>query len=187
VNPSCALKLCQDISLVQVTLEHAANMARWMEDPIISHNLGLRSTPSLEKTIIWIENALQSQDIYPFAILYKGQHVGNVIVDRIDRYLETGRLSIYIGEESARGIGAGLTGIYLALDQCFNTLGLHKVWITVHTRNFPSIRTFTRLGFSLEGILREEFYLDGERLSVFYMGLLRDEFLHLKIDPAENL
>jgi RimJ/RimL family protein N-acetyltransferase len=43
------------------------------------------------------------------------------------------------------------------------------------------------LGFSLEGILREEFYLDGERLSVFYMGLLRDEFLHLKIDPAENL
>jgi RimJ/RimL family protein N-acetyltransferase len=186
VNSSSVLKLCQDVTLVQLALGHAANMARWMEDPTVSRNLGLRSKPSLEKTIAWIENALKSQEICPFAILFKEQHVGNVIVDRIDHYLGVGRLSVYIGERSARGSGVGLTGIYLALNECFSTLGLHKVWLTAHIRNFPSIHTFSRLGFSLEGILRDEFLLDGERLSVLYMGLLRDEFLRLVVDYAEN-
>jgi RimJ/RimL family protein N-acetyltransferase len=185
VSPNSVLKLNQYVTLTPLSVKHAANMFFWMEDPIVSQNLGLRNTPSLEKTIIWIKSALKSKDIHPFAVLLKEQHVGNVIIDRIDRYLATGRLSVYIGEESARGSGIGLTCIYLALTKCFDNLALHKVWITVHTRNFPSINTFARLGFSLEGILRDEFLLDGERLSVFYMGLLRDEFLTLAINRIE--
>ena len=186
MNPSPALKIRQDVTLVQLAIQHAANMARWMEDPIVSHNLGLRSEPSLEKTIAWINNALQSPDMRPFAVLFKEQHVGNVVIDRIDRHLAAGRLSVYIGDSSARGSGIGLTSIYLALEQCFNDLALHKVWVTVHTRNFPSMNAFHRLGFSVEGVLRDEFLLDGERLSVFYLGLLRDEFLRYAATRVEN-
>jgi hypothetical protein len=32
------------------------------------------------------------------------------------------------------------------------------------------------LGFSVEGVLRDEFWLEGQRLNVFYMGMLAEEF-----------
>jgi len=186
VIPTSTLKLRQDVTLIRLAVEHAPKMSVWMEDPAVSQNIGLRSKPSLEKTIQWINNALKSQDIYPYAILLKGQYVGNVIIDRIDRYLDMGRLSVYIGEPNARGSRVGLTGIYLALKECFSSLSLNKVWVTVHVRNIASILTFNRLGFSVEGLLRDEFILDGKRLSVLYMGLLRDEFPLFKNNQEEN-
>lgn len=173
------LKLRQDVKIAPLTLEHASNMYQWMRDPTVSRNIGLRSEPSLEKTITWITNALQDPLIRPFAVLLNGQHVGNVILDRVDTYLASARLSAYIGEPSARRSGVGLTAIYLTLLEGFENMGSHKIWLTVHSRNFAAIDTYARLGFVLEGILRDEFWLDGERVAVLYMSLLYDNFKRL--------
>ncbi len=177
------LKLRPDVTIIPLAVEHAAKMYCWMGDPVVAHNLGLRSEPSLEKTISWITYALQDPLIQPLAVLLSGQHVGNVILDRIDTYLATARMSVYIGESSARGAGVGLTAVYLALAEGFKNLNLYKIWLTVHTRNFPAINVYSRLGFVLEGILRGEFWLDGQRVDVLYMGLLHTDFKQLVIDP----
>jgi len=62
--------------------------------------------------------------------------------------------------------------------------GLHKVWLTVHVRNSRAICAYARLGFEVEGVLRDGFLLAGERLAALYMGLLRDDFLALETDVA---
>lgn len=176
------LRIRNDIELFPLTLEHAPNMYRWMRDTTVSLNIGLRSEPSLEKTKAWITNALQDPSIYPFAILLDGSHVGNVILDRIDNYLQMARLSVYIGEPSTRHLGVGLTGIYLALNEGFNKMKLYKIWLTVHARNYAAINTYTQLGFVLEGILRNEFKFEGQRLNLLYMGLLFDDFKSLYVE-----
>lgn len=173
------IRLRPDVHITPLALEHAPNMYRWMCDPTISQNLGLRSEPSAERTEAWITTALQDSSINAYAVLLNGQHVGNVILDHVDTYLSSARLSVYIGEPSARQSGVGATGLYLTLQHGFAQMLLHKVWLTVHSRNFRAINTYSRLGFVLEGILRDEFWLDGQRMDALYMGLLSRDFEQL--------
>jgi RimJ/RimL family protein N-acetyltransferase len=172
----------KDVIIKDLSLDLAPNMFRWMCDPAVSSNIGLREKPSLEKTQSWITKALQDPSMRPYAIMYDGNHVGNVTLDRIDNYLSSSRFSIYIGEPSARQVGGvGCTGTYLALREAFSSLGFHKIWLTVHVRNFPAINVYRKLGFSLEGILRDEFWLDGQRINLLYMGLLKEEYERLSV------
>ena len=170
------VQLRQDVTVAPLSLAHAANMYRWMCDPEISRNIGLRTEPSLNKTIAWINGARENPLIEAFAAFLGAEHVGNVVLDRIDRHLDSARLSVYIGEATARGSGVGRTAIYRTLCEGFRRLNLHKVWLTVHNQNIPAIKTYIQLGFALEGILRDEFWCDGERVPVFYFGLVRQEF-----------
>lgn len=180
------LKLRSDVKVVPLALAHAPNMFRWMCDPVIRKNIGLRSEPSLERTEAWIKNALQDPTMCPFAVLLDNQHVGNVVLDRIDSYLASARLSVYIGEPSARRAGVGLTAVYRALLEGFQNLSLHKIWLTVHCQNYAAIHMYTKLGFTLEGILRDEFWLDGQRVNVLYMGLLHDDLKRLAIEVEKD-
>lgn len=173
-----------DVVITSLSREHAANMYRWMCDPEVRCNLGLRREPSLAESLRWVHNAQEDASICAFAIMHAGLHVGNVILDRIDKYLSSARLSVYIGEAQARGAGIGSTAIRLCLERGFEQMGLHKVWLTAHCRNFAAINTYSRLGFVLEGVLRDEFLLGDERLNVFYMGILRQDFHKLAFAGA---
>jgi RimJ/RimL family protein N-acetyltransferase len=147
-------------------------MARWMRDPAVAGGLGLRSQPDLPSTIAWIEAASADDTRRPFAIMRGGEHVGNIVLDMLDAHLATARLSIYIGEASARGAGIAQRAITLAARHAADDLRLHKLWLTVHAANAPAIAAYERTGFVVEGTLRGEFLLDGVRTDALRMGLL---------------
>jgi len=178
------LTLRGDVSIGPLTPDHAPNMFAWMEDPEVSANVGLSRPASLENTRAWIAAALSGTTVCPYAIIVAGRHVGNVILDQRDSHLESARLSVYVGPRESRGSGVGVTGMYLALQDGFAAHGLNKVWLTVHARNSRAICAYARLGFEVEGVLRDGFLLAGERLSALYMGLLRKDFLALETDVA---
>jgi [ribosomal protein S5]-alanine N-acetyltransferase len=173
-----------DIHIAPLGFEHADKMFRWMTDPAVSENLGLRSAPSMEKTQSWLRHAIEDPNMRGYAIWAGGHHVGNLIFDRIDSYLASARLSIYVGEPGARGKGVGLTAVRLGLAEAFGSLSLHKVWLTVHIHNLPAIRAYLRAGFVMEGILRDEFRLNGRLVAAFYMGILREEFERSQAESA---
>lgn len=166
-----------DVRLADLTAAHAPAMYRWMCDPIVSKNVGLRSEPSLEKTLAWLERVATDDAVAARAILLDGVHVGNVVLDQIDRHVSRARLSIYIGEAATRGHGVGKSALALALDLAFGALGLHKVWLTVHAKNQAAIAAYQAVGFAIEGTHRDEFILDGARLDEIYMGVLRSDQL----------
>jgi RimJ/RimL family protein N-acetyltransferase len=163
------------IQLVRLNQAHAEAMYQWMCDPEVRDNVGVRSEPSLARTGVWIEQATQDPAVAPFAIELEGVHVGNVVLDRIDNHLATCRLSIYVGESQARGKGVGRAAVERAVQHAFNTLGLNKVWLTVHVYNAPAIAAYVAAGFAVEGILRDEFVLRGKRCAAFYMSVLKQE------------
>ena len=165
-----------DLRLAPLGREHADATYRWVCDPEVADNIGLGREPSLEKTLDWIEESARDPKLAARAILRADQHIGNVVLDRIDRHLDAARLSIYLGEERFRSHGAGTWAVYLALREGFEELLLHKIWLTVHARNHRGLNAYCRLGFAIEGVLRDEFILRGERIDRFSMGLLRSEF-----------
>jgi len=175
------IKLRADVSITQLQLKHANNLYQWVCDPAIAVAIGLSHAPSLEYTLEWIQNSLDDPLISAYALIHNQLHVGNIVLDRVDRYLKTARLSVYVGTPSLRGLGVGTTGIYYALLDGFEKFDLHKVWLTVHINNQAAVKAYTKLNFKIEGTLRDEFLIEGHRLAAYYMGLLRNEFDELTI------
>ena len=180
MNNSQIVRLRTDVLLIPVAIEHANAMYRWMQDPDISTNIGLHNKPSLDRTTQWITNVIDDRTVLARAIILNGNHVGNVVLDHNDIYLATARLSIYIGEPKARQGGVGTTAIHALLREGFQERSLYKVWLTVHINNTVAIKTYMRVGFMLEGILRDEFILNSKRVSLLYMGITRSDFQHLE-------
>lgn len=168
----------KDVELVSLDLHHAEAMFRWVSDPGIAENIGLRRKPSLELTREWIERSKSDSNTNAFAILQKSKHVGNVVLDQHDPIILSSRLSIYIGEPEARGCGVGKSAGYLAANIQFTLFHRRKIWLIVHTENAAAIATYKSIGFQIEGTHRQEFHMLGTYADVFYMGLLSDEFPH---------
>jgi RimJ/RimL family protein N-acetyltransferase len=175
------LQLNPAVRIGGIRLSHAPAMFRWMGDPVVARNIGLRQKPSLKKTRDWIRRASHDPTIRPCAVLLAGKHVGNVVLDRIDSYLATARLSVYIGEQEALGKGVARTAIYLVLKRAFGAGNLHKVWLNVHERNAPALKLYTRIGFVVEGVLRDEFRLGNRRVDALLMSVLRTEFRQIRV------
>ncbi|RJS25870.1 hypothetical protein DRW03_05190 [Corallococcus sp. H22C18031201] len=169
-----------EVRLAPLSLAHAPAMLRWMREPSVRWGVGVRSEPSMARTVEWIHRALSPDSgVHAFAILEAGQHVGNVVLDRVDAWLGTARLSIYVGESTHRGRGVGRAAVNLVLRHAFRTLGLFKVWLVVHEENAAARRTYASLGFVEEGRLRGEFLLGERRVDALYMGLLASEMPHV--------
>ena len=163
------------VTLGRLRAGYAPAIVRWLRDPIVSANLGLRSEPTLAKTRAFIATAKTDDEVCARAILVDGKHVGNVVLDQIDRKVGKARLHIYVGDAEARGHGVGRRAVALALELAFEELGLRKVWLTVHERNLAAVRAYQAAGFVVEGTHRAEFALGNELLDELYMGILRAE------------
>ena len=162
----------EDIELTPLTSDHAAATAGWMTDPAVTSGLGLTRETSPDYTKAWIDAAQADPSIAAFAIMSAGRHVGNVVLDRIDPWLDICRLYIFVGAPDARGKGVGEAAVRLAADYAFEALELFKVWLTVHAQNTVAIRAYERCGFAVEGVLRGEFLLEGQRIDAVRMSLL---------------
>lgn len=174
-----ARRAAPDVTLAPLRPGHAPAMVRWLKDPAVSQNLGLRTAPTLARTKAFIATAraaAAARDLdapCPRAILLGDRHVGTVVLDQIDRHLGKARLHIYVGDPAARGHGVGQRAVALAVALAFGELALRKVWLTVHVRNEAAIRAYAAAGFATEGVHRGEFLLGGEHLDELYMGILR--------------
>ena len=172
-----AVRLRADVTLAHLTESCAARILAWVRTPDVGEAIGLSHIPTMERTLSWIAAARAREDIWAWAVCWKGEHVGNVVFDQVDRKAGTARLSVYLGRQDARSQGVGTTAIYRALARAFCEERLHKVWLTVHAENMAAIKVYTKLGFRVEGTLREAFVLGDRRLDASYMGLLAHEFL----------
>ena len=164
-----------EIELRPLQSAHAEAMLRWMLDPEIADNVGLRSTPTLERTQAWIART----DVDAQAIYFAGRHVGNVVLDQFDDYLQTARLSVYLGEPSARGRGVAREALRMALAHGFGGRQLYRIWLTVHARNARALALYNGLGFRQEGVLRGDVLLRGDRVDAVLLSMLRSEFENL--------
>jgi RimJ/RimL family protein N-acetyltransferase len=76
-----------------------------------------------------------------------------------------------------QGKGYATEAVRAVLDRLFRLQGLHKVTGECDARNTPSAALLERLGFTREGLLRQQTYLKGEWTDDLIYGLLADEWL----------
>lgn len=81
----------------------------------------------------------------------------------------------YFFLRGAWGNGYAVEASRVAIDFAFRELGLHRVWGKCHADNKGSARVMEKLGMSLEGIMREHYWMrDHWRSSCLYAVLDRE-------------
>jgi RimJ/RimL family protein N-acetyltransferase len=151
----------------------------WMNDEGITGTLAMRYPMSLAREADWVERATRGQDpselTFAICIAEGDRHIGNCGLVQIDRDNRTATLGIFIGEKDCHGRGFGEEAVRLLCRFAFEEMDLHKIRLDVYATNPGAARTYERVGFLREGLLREETHRRGRRIDVIRMGLLRQE------------
>jgi ribosomal-protein-alanine N-acetyltransferase len=104
-----------------------------------------------------------------------GELLGTVELDAVDFRRSQAELGYWIRTDRA-GRGFTTEAARAALFYAFGTLSLHKVRADVAVGNTPSARVLEKLGFSLEGTLREDRPIGGVFTDHWRYGLLARDF-----------
>ncbi len=125
----------------------------------------------------YINSYSNSKDGMILGIFLKrsSRHIGNITLHQIDWRNMNAEIGVLIGEKKCRGKGYATEAIRLVIDHAFNKLNLRKLYTGMVKDNEASKRAFEKVGFKVEGILREHFYLNGRYHDCYRMGLLKNE------------
>ncbi|MDF1876170.1 GNAT family N-acetyltransferase, partial [Sulfurimonas sp. SAG-AH-194-I05] len=101
-------------------------------------------------------------------------HIGNIKIGPINRIHRKADISFFIGNKDYWSKGYAKESIELILEYAFNILNLHKLCAGVYEDNIGSKKTLENNGFIVEGIKKDECYIDSKWTNVYILGKIND-------------
>ena len=149
----------------------------WLNDPNINKFLEVRHQISTKQSCIdFITSMNQDIDNYLFGIFDKSNaHIGNAKLGFINNYYHRGQISLFIGDTSFWGKGAGLEAVNLLTTFGFEALKLQRIEAGCYESNLASLKTFLKAGYTIEGIMRNHVISAGEYEGCYWLGKLAHE------------
>jgi len=154
----------------------------WRNDPEIRDNaLGYRFPVTEVMEEKWIAHALDDQSrtrvIFAIEDRKDGRLVGLIYLTEIDWISRVASFGIMIGDKARQGRGIATDAMHLILRYAFSCLNLRKICLRVADYNTRAQALYDRLGFAVEGRLRQHVYLEDTFHDVILMALFRDDYL----------
>jgi RimJ/RimL family protein N-acetyltransferase len=122
----------------------------------------------------WVGMLLR--DKHAWVILYDGKLVGSIRLSDVNPADRRATLLVGILDPDCLGKGIGSEAMRLVAGYAFDTLKLHRIFVRVIAFNDRAIAAYQKIGFQLEGRLREAAFIDGTYYDDLMMGLLEHEF-----------
>jgi RimJ/RimL family protein N-acetyltransferase len=148
-------------------------LRRWMQDRYGRHFLLSCSTAQKLELEPMLTNPSNAVGILS---LIDGMPIGAVAYLDIDKGQRRAELRKLIGEKSARGRGLAEEATRLWILYGGEQLGLEKIYVSTLQTHLRNIELNESIGFQVEGLLKREVLVEGERRDVLRMGLCFDEF-----------
>jgi RimJ/RimL family protein N-acetyltransferase len=174
------------VRLRAITREDLPVFVGWLNDPDVSRNISIYYVQSLEQEEKWFQDSLthpveeqalaieiQDQDNWKLA--------GDVGFLNFDQHERSAELGIFIGDKTAWDKGFGTETMQLMVDYGFATLNLNRIYLRVYETNPRGMRCYEKVGFQLEGRMRQAHYLDGKYIDVLLMSILKSEWIEQKM------
>ncbi|RHW43403.1 N-acetyltransferase [Neobacillus notoginsengisoli] len=135
---------------------------------------------SLDETRHFVENIIlnsTSSKSYIIEDREGNTAIGVTSLINIDTKNRNAECIIDIGEKEFWGKGYGTEALKLLLEYAFLELNLHRVSLRVFSLNERAIHIYNKLGFTKEGVMRENLYRNGKWHDIIIMGVLKKEFM----------
>jgi [ribosomal protein S5]-alanine N-acetyltransferase len=162
-----------------------ARYLSWLNDPDVTRYMETGTFPTTAQDLEKFYNEVtgtRNQVILAVADQKSGQHIGNVKLGPIHWIHRCATFGIMIGEKKFWGRGAGLEATRLMVEYGFDRLNLRRIDLGVCAEHDAAVRCYERVGFKVEGRMRESLIRDGKYVDRLWMGLLRSEYKSLKAD-----
>lgn len=103
------------------------------------------------------------------------RHLGNISFWTVSKLGKIAEIGYWVrSDEASQGVCTEAVG--LLLEETFNSMGYHKVVLRVAVGNDASDRVAEKLGFTREGVLREELLIRGNWVDHTLWSLLDREY-----------
>lgn len=165
-----------DLAFVHRLDNNASIMRYWFEEPYEAF---------VELTDLYNKH-IHDQSERRFIIEYEGGPVGLVELVEINHIHRRAEFQIII-DPAHQGKGFAGDAVKLAMDYAFSVLNLYKLYLIVDKENQKAIHIYNKLGFEVEGELKQEFFVNGEYRSAIRMCIFQPQFLaKYKTKPAAS-
>lgn len=144
-----------DLKNIHIINNKAETMRLWFEEPY----------ESLDELTSLYDKHIHDNEERRFVIDIEGQFAGIVELMAIDYIHRTCEIQIVIMSQFS-GQGYAQKALKKGVDYAFNTLNMHKVYLWVDVDNAPAVHIYKKLGFEIEGTIKEQFFAGGDRKSV---------------------
>lgn len=131
-----------------------------------------------EETHRWIEMCIDKTNGYEQRAIATGdgKHIGWIDLKNFDKVNQHAEVGIAVGGKNYWGKGYGLAAMKEMLKFGFNELELNKIWLRVEIDNENAIKSYKRMGYVEEGILRQDRLRKGMFIDRLRMSILKSEF-----------
>lgn len=161
---------CQVRSMVESDLEQ---VLEWRNHPDIRRYMYTQHEIAFNEHKHWYKRASNNSDHYLLIFELDNKPTGFININKL-AHTNIADWGFYIAPDSEKGTGKKL-GITV-LNYVFENLKLHKICGQALAYNIPSVKFHTSLGFTQEGLLRDQ-HFDGQSYhDVVHFGLLVNEW-----------
>lgn len=111
-----------------------------------------------------------------FVVEREHVRVGLVELVEINHIHRRAEFQIIVAPEH-QGKGYASIASAMAMDYAFTVLNLYKLSLIVDCENEKAIKVYKKLGYREEGVLRHEFFVNGEYRDVIRMAIFQPDYL----------
>lgn len=150
-------------------------LRRQVNDPRIWRSIGRSRPVNRESEREFYETVVCGDETVNLLIVADSTPVGTISFNSIERESRRAELGYWIAPEHQQN-GYGTDAVERIVTYGFDQLGFHKVEARVFGFNEPSQRLLESIGFTREGVLRDEVFVDGAFHDAAWYGVLEDEW-----------
>lgn len=154
----------------------------WLNDPEVTRYTETGTFPTTAQDLERFHQEVtgsKSQVILAIIHTQSGRHIGNVKLGPIHWVYRSATFGILIGDKKFWGKGIGVEATRLMVEYGFYRLNLHRIDLGVYAEHESAVHAYEKVGFKVEGRLREDVFQGGEYKDRLWMGLLRSEYAPL--------
>ncbi|HEX9866629.1 MAG TPA: GNAT family protein [Acidimicrobiia bacterium] len=161
----------------EATRASLPELNQWLPWARMDYEHGDSTSFIRESILAWKEDRA-----WDYSIRFKDdpeRHVGSISFWTVSKLGKIAEFGYWVrSDEQSRGICT--EAVDRLLDETFNSLGYHKVTLRIAVGNTASDRVAEKLGFTREGVLREELLIRGNWVDHSLWSLLDREFRALR-------
>lgn len=166
-NISLAVLEKTDLDFLHRLVNDPAIMNFWFEE---AHN----SKAQLEENY---DKQKETQHSRGFILRNETDQLGFVALFSIDFIHRKAEFAIMM-DPKQQGKGYAKIATKLAMDYAFLTLNLNKLYLIVDEVNEKAEHVYEKVGFKREGVLKDEYFVNGEYHNVVYMSIFQKDYLN---------
>lgn len=157
-------------ALYSVISANRAHLTRW-----IDRFAAVTSVDIAKQVILMSLQGFANDTNYAFGIWYNGELVGNVAYTHFEKIIRKAAISYWIAA-TYEGKGLVTESTRALVNYAFRERNLNRIVIYCATENTRSRNVPERLGFKLEGILRQADVLHGDFVDLAVYSILAEEW-----------